>query len=237
MKKLKDSLLSVLFIVCCTHLQAKVYLVSAGIADYPGKKKDLRVSDNDAKTIAKLYDATKDATVSLLINEDATQASLLSTMHTTFEEALENDIVIFYFSGHGSQGAIACYDGLLSYQHIFKMLKGCKANSKIIIVDACYSGKMRTNNQSTNIYKNQNVVLFLSSRTNERSQESRYMNSLFTIYLERGLRGGADFNNDRTITAREIYDFVHKGVIEASENTQHPVMWGQYEDNMKIIKW
>lgn len=237
MKKLKDSLFSVLFIVCCTHLQAKVYLVSAGIADYPGNKKDLRVSDNDAKTIAKLYDATKDATVSLLINEDATQASLLSTMHTTFEEAGENDIVIFYFSGHGSQGSVACYDGLLSYQHIFKMLKGCKANSKIIIVDACYSGKMRTNNQSTNNYKNQNVVLFLSSRTNERSQESRYMNSLFTIYLERGLRGGADFNNDRTITAREIYDFVHKGVIEASGNIQHPVMWGQYEDNMKIIKW
>lgn len=32
-------------------MQAKVYLVSVGIADYPGTKNDLRISDNDAKTV------------------------------------------------------------------------------------------------------------------------------------------------------------------------------------------
>lgn len=223
--------------ICSLQLQAKVYLVSVGIADYPGKENDLRISDNDAKTIAKVFQATKDASVNVLVNEAATQSALLSTMHTTFEDADYNDAVILYFSGHGTPGALVCHDGLLTYQHIFKMLKGCKATRKIIIADACYAGKMRTTRQQTDSYNNQNVMLFLSSRTNETSQETQYKNSLFTIFLERGLRGGADKDKNRQITARELFDFVHKGVIEASGNKQHPVMWGNFDNDMTVIKW
>ena len=226
-----------LFLASITHLQAKVYVLCVGIADYPGTEHDLRISDNDAKTIAKVFMATKDASVKVLTNEDATQSALLSTVHTLFEDAQSDDAVILYFSGHGSPGALVCHDGLLTYQHIFKMLKGCKASRKVIIADACYSGKMRTTRQQTDSYNNQNVMLFLSSRTNEVSRESRYKNSLFTIFLERGLRGGADTNRDRYITARELYGFVHKGVIEASGNKQHPVMWGKFDNNMTVINW
>lgn len=223
--------------ICCLQLQAKVYLVSVGIADYPGNENDLRISDNDAKTIAKVFQATKDASVNVLVNEAATQSALLSTMHTTFEDADYNDAVILYFSGHGTPGALVCHDGLLTYQHIFKMLKGCKATRKIIIADACYAGKMRTTRQQTDSYNNQNIMLFLSSRTNETSQETQYKNSLFTIFLERGLRGGADKDKNRQITARELFDFVHKGVIDASGNKQHPVMWGKFDNDMIVIKW
>ena len=223
--------------ICSLQLQAKVYLLSVGIADYPGKENDLRISDNDAKTIAKVFQATKDASVNILVNEAATQSALLSTMHTTFEDADYNDAVILYFSGHGTPGALVCHDGLLTYQHIFKMLKGCKATRKIIIADACYAGKMRTTRQQTDSYNNQNVMLFLSSRTNETSQETQYKNSLFTIFLERGLRGGADKDKNRQITARELFDFVHKGVIDASDNKQHPVMWGKFDNDMTVIKW
>lgn len=226
-----------LFLASITSLQAKVYVVSVGIADYPGTENDLRISDNDAKTIAKVFMSTKDASVKVLTNEDATQAALLSTVHTLFEDAQSDDAVILYFSGHGTPGALVCHDGLLTYQHIFKMLKGCRASRKVIIADACYAGKMRNTSQKTSSYNNQNVMLFLSSRTNETSQETKYKNSLFTIFLERGLRGGADKNRDRQITAREIYDFVHDGVREASSNKQHPVMWGRFNNNMTIIKW
>ena len=237
MLNMKKCLLLAWMMLCAFTLQAKTYLVSVGIADYPGTEHDLRISDNDAKTIAKVFSVAKQATVSILINEQATQSALLSTMHTSFMNANSEDIVILYFSGHGTPGALVCHDGLLTYQHIFKMLKGCKASRKVIIADACYAGKMRTNNQQTSSYNSQNVMLFLSSRTNEVSRESRYKNSLFTIFLERGLRGGADTNRDRYITARELYDFVHKGVIEASGNKQHPVMWGKFDNNMTVIKW
>jgi uncharacterized caspase-like protein len=218
-------------------MQSKTYIVCVGVADYPGMENDLRISDNDAKTIAKVYEATKDASVSILVNEDATQSALLSTMHTTFDDAQSDDAVILYFSGHGTSGSLVCYDGKLTYQHIFKMLKGCKANRKIIIADACYSGKMRSSKQQSNSYNAQNIMFFLSSRTNELSRETQYKNSLFTVFLERGLRGGADKDRDRRITAREIFDFVHDGVIDASDNKQHPVMWGKFDNSMTIIKW
>ena len=233
----KVGILSAFLLACCIQLQAKVYLVSVGIADYPGTKNDLRISDNDAKTIAKVFQSTKDASVNVLTNEKATQSALLSTMHTAFADAESDDAVILYFSGHGTPGALVCYDGLLAYQRIFKMLKGCKATRKIIIADACFACKMRATRQQTNSYNSQNVMLFLSSRSNEKSQETPFQNSMFTIFLERGLRGGADTNRDRKITARELYDFVHKGVIEASNNRQHPVMWGKFDNNMTVIKW
>ena len=223
--------------VCAVPVQAKVYLVSVGIADYPGKENDLRISDQDAKTIAKVFQATKDASVCVLVNGGATQGALLSTMHSAFANAQSDDAVILYFSGHGTPGAIVCHDGELTYQHIFRMLKGCKASKKIIIADACYAGKMRTTRQQSTNYNSQSVMLFLSSRTHEPSKETKFKNSLFTIFLERGLRGGADTNKDRQITARELYDFVHKGVIEASDNKQHPVMWGKFNNDMTIIKW
>ena len=226
-----------LLLACVLSIQSKSYVVCVGIADYPGKENDLRISDNDAQTIAKVFQATKDASVSVLANEDATQSALLSTMHTTFADAQSNDAVILYFSGHGTPGALVCYDGLLTYQHIFKMLKGCKANRKVIIADACYSGKMRTSKQQSDSYNSQNIMLFLSSRTSEVSRETQYKNSLFTIFLERGLRGGADKDRNRLITARELFDFVHGGVTDASGNKQHPVMWGKFNNDMTIIKW
>jgi uncharacterized caspase-like protein len=233
----RQIILSALALICCIQLQAKVYLVSVGIANYPGTKNDLRISDNDAKTIAKVFQATKDAYSAVLVNERATQSALLSSMQTAFADAERDDAVILYFSGHGTPGALVCYDGELTYQYIFKMLKGCKASRKMIIADACYSGKMRTSKQQSSSYNSQNVMLFLSSRTNEKSMETPFQNSMFTIFLERGLRGGADVNKDRRITARELYDFVHKGVIEASKNRQHPVMWGKFDNNMIVIKW
>ena len=231
------TILSVLALICSFQLQAKVYLVSVGIANYPGTKNDLRISDNDAKTIAKVFQSTKDAYSIVLVNEQATKSALLSSMHTAFADAESDDAVILYFSGHGTPGAFVCYDGELTYQHIFKMLKGCKASRKMIIADACFSGKMRTTNKQSANYNSQNVMLFLSSRTNETSMETPFQNSMFTIFLERGLRGGADKNKDRSITACELYNFVHQGVVEASKNKQHPVMWGKFNNEMTIIKW
>lgn len=235
MKSLRVLLL--LLFLCALQAQAKVYLVSVGIADYPGTANDLRISDNDAKTIVNIFEATNDATTATLVNEEAISVALISQMRKVFADAKADDTVILYFSGHGTPGALVCHDGLLTYQSIFNVMKGCKAKKKIIMADACYTGKMRTSKKQSDSYNAQSVLLFLSSRTNEVSQETRYQNSLFTIYLERGLRGGADNNRDRSITAREIYDFVHSGVIEASGGRQHPVMWGKFNDDMTIIKW
>lgn len=217
---------------------AKTYLVSVGVADYPGNNMDLKKSANDAKTVAGIYSATKKAETHTLVNNAAKVDDILSTMRTIFAKAKPEDTVIFYFSGHGSPGTFVCYDGRLEYKKVFDALKGCKARNKFVIADACYSGKMRTGKKKAqDKFNPDNIVLFLSSRTDEMSAETGFNNGLFTMYLERGLRGGADYDKDKTITAKEIYKFVHDGVVEILDGKQHPVMWGNFNPNTPIIHW
>lgn len=236
--KTKDLFIFLYIIVIAMPSLAKTYLVSVGIADYPGNKQDLRVSAHDAEVITSIFKATKNAETLTITNVDATQAMVLSTISTTFAMADSDDTVIFYFSGHGAPGAFICYDGILRYQQLFTLLKNCKARNKFIIADACFSGKMRTGKKrDQSRYNPDNIVLFLSSRTGEKSIETPFANSLFTWFLERGLRGGADVNYDKIITAKEIYQFVHQGVIDTAKGIQHPVMWGKFDSNTPIIKW
>ena len=230
-------ILTTLFLVCTILVQARTYVVCVGISDYPGTRNDLHVSDNDAKTIHAIFAKNSNVKSSLILNQRATIRNVCNEMRALFAPAESGDEVILYFSGHGIPGGLCCSDGYLYYKTVYDIMKQCRAKNKMIFVDACYAGKMRTTSRKNQNPTNQNVMLFLSSRSTEPSQETPFKNSLFTIYLERGLRGGADTNRDRVITAREIYNFVHHGVIEASHETQHPVMWGKFNDNMPVIKW
>jgi len=235
MRRFFTALLIALAALACP---AKTYIVCVGISDYPGEKNDLRVSANDARVMYNIFARNGKSERAILTNHKATAEGVKKAMKTVFAHASEDDVIILYFSGHGTPGALFCHDGILPYEQIFEVMKSCPAKNKIIFADACYSGQMRTESTSQQPpVKKGNVLLFLSSRSDEVSYESAYKNSRFTIYLERGLRGGADSNRDKIITAKELFIFVHKGVVESSWDRQHPVMWGNFDDNMPIINW
>ena len=242
MHKIIKSLISVFLLTSATFLQAKVYLVSVGITDYPGTYMDLSLPAKDAETITWLYSKNTSVEYNQLLNEQATIQNITSSIRRTFAKANTNDIVVLFFSGHGYPGGFVAYDGQLTYTQVRKAMATSKCKNKMIFADACFSGKIRTNGRSSQssvqAAKKANVMLFLSSRSNETSIERRGMqNGFFTTYLQKGLRGGADANRDRIITAKELYDYVHKGVIDISHDKQHPVMWGKFSDNMPVMTW
>ena len=223
MHKLLKSLIIVFLLTSSTLLQAKVYLVSVGITDYPGTSMDLTLPAKDAETITWLYSKNTNVEYIQLLNEQATMQNVTSSMRKTFAKASTDDIVVLFFSGHGYPGGFVAYDGQLTYTQVRKAMASSKCKNKMIFADACFSGKIRTNGNSSQsslqAAKKANVMLFLSSRSNETSIERRGMqNGFFTTYLQKGLRGGADANRDRIITAKELYDYVHKGVIEISHD-------------------
>lgn len=226
-----------------TSAQKKIYIVSAGIADYPGNDIDLSLCANDAATIKWVFQKNKRANTVLLQNSRATRAAILSALRSQFAKATKNDAILFFFSGHGSPGNLVCYDGELDYQSIKEIMAKSKARSKMIFVDACFSGKMRRNQRTQNTsvpanLRNTEVMFFLSSRSDETSIENSSMkNGFFTAYLQRGLRGGADKNKDKVITASELFTFVYNGVKKISNDRQHPVMWGKFDNNMPVITW
>ena len=218
-------------------IKADVYLVTVGVSDYPGTVNDLHLPAQDARAMSQLYKTNSKAHVSLLVNEQATRSAIIKQMKEQFAKAKKDDIVVLFFSGHGAPGVFCAYDGNLSYSDIRKAMAGSKSNNKMIFADACFSGKIRQEGHAPNNNK-LNIMLFLSSRSDEFSIEDPSMkNGFFTACLLRCLKGGSDTNKDKTITARELYLGVTKGVIELSDDKQHPVMWGNFKDDMPVMRW
>lgn len=232
-----------LMLTCTICVSAKTYIVACGISDYPGSDRDLPNPANDARSVAWLFQKNKDGNVAgeLLLNKGATTENILSAAKRVFGRAKPDDTVLFFFSGHGKRGSFVAYDGDVPYGTLSDILASSAARNKMIIADACFSGKFREEDSSADLEKimqNGSVMLFLSSRGNEPSIDSPDLNNgLFTAYLMRALRGRADRNRNRVITARELYDYVSEGVIKMSRNQQHPVMWGNFRDSMPVLTW
>ncbi len=239
------TLVSVVLLAVCLSVNARTYLVSVGITDYSGfpqKMNNLRLTAKDAQTIVDLYSKNTSVDYSILLNDKATKSRILKAIKKVFNSASENDIVVFFFSGHGYPGGFCASDGNLGYDEVRKAMSESMSKNKMMFVDACRSGGMRVDDTSAQgaiaSAKKANVMLFLSSRNDENSIERRDMkNGFFTTYLQKGLRGNADSNRDRVITAKELFDFVHNGVSKVSGGKQHPVMWGNFNDNMTVMKW
>ncbi len=226
---------------------SKVYLVVVGISDYPGNNADLRLPVSDANTIEWIYKKNAELKHCKLLNQKATKKNIKTAMNIIYREAGANDVVVFFFSGHGSasRSGLQAYDGEMSYTEIREIISKSKCPNKTMFIDACYSGNLRSSNacpplpESADIDSpGANVMLFLSSRGNETSLEvSTWKNGIFTNYLQKGIRGNADANADRIITAREIFDYVYPKVVNITKEKQHPVMWGKFNDDMPIMIW
>lgn len=241
-KVVKSLLLWLVLLAVPLQGEAKTYLLSVGISDYPGSQNDLRLPHNDAATMQWVYQQSKYAQTMLLTNSQAKLATVKAALRNMVAKATANDIVVLFFSGHGVPGGFVCYDGILNYGSIYSAMAACKSRNKMIFADACFAGAMRQNsntrNQGGGVRKNSNVMLFLSCRGNEVSIESRKLtNGFFTYALQHGLRGGADANHNRIITAKELFDYVSARVKRMSGNQQHPVMWGRFPDNMPVMRW
>lgn len=232
----------ILLLLIPIYTTAKVYLVSVGIADYPDGITDLKAPIKDAQTITWVYSKNSQIKYRQILNSRATNERIIATMNKLFSKAKQNDYVIFYFSGHGYEGGFKTYDGYLDYKEIRNAMAKSKCKNKIIFADACFSGKIRTKKpikqNEISATQKANVMLFLSSRDNEISLESAALkNGFFTTYLQKGLRGEADVNHDRTITAKELFNYVYNNVVNISNGKQHPVMWGNFSHEMPIIIW
>lgn len=223
--------------------KAIVYIVAAGISDYKCIN-DLRLPRQDAIAIARLF-KKQGAKVTLITDKNVTKERLLQTLQTVFSKAKKNDMILFFFSGHGFPDGFCTHDTncqygkYITYENLKQIYSQSKAERKLILADACFSGAIRTESKqkaSKESFSNQHLLLFLSSRTDETSMERTSMqNGYFTTFLLDGLKGKADKNKDRIITAKELFDFVNPGVSQISGNRQHPVMWGKFSDNLIII--
>ncbi len=251
--KISKAFSVVALLICLFAIQdntfARTYLVAAEVNDYPGTDRDIKMySWNSVKDIEAAFRKSDSTLVcTKLINNQVTNYNLLSAIRILFANADTGDNVVLYIHGHGYNGGYSTYDGWLSYSQLREAMATCKSRHKMIFADCCHSGSLRGKTQDTvrtqqeqKAAQKSKVMLFLSSRDSEVSfVASKYGEGYFTAYLCKALKGEADVDGDKIVTARELYIFVKKGVVrETSEecsSVQHPVMWGNFPDNMPII--
>jgi uncharacterized caspase-like protein len=225
--------------------QGRLFCVAVGVSKY----RDPNINNlnwchkdaNDFHNVMRLR--TPAANTRLLTDERATRSSIIQTGKALFSQAGPKDTVIFYFSGHGNHDLFCAHDQLMPFHEVRDMFRVSKAGRKMIFADSCHSGSIRvpapSANSNRNVNLGQSVMLFLSSRAAEQSLETRG-GGLFTKHLIAGLKGSADANRDRIITARELFAYVNPRVRNESRGMgrqyEHaPVMWGKFDNNMPVV--
>jgi hypothetical protein len=232
----------------------KIWAVVVGVGRYKTMPV-LKYSDDDAYQFYAFLKspeggALPDKQVRILVDEDATRANVLTTMRQVFMKADDNDVIIFYFSGHGLEGYFLPQDfdgsnNKLYHNGVKTIFEQSRAKHKLCVADACHSGSllaMKTPLETTlqSFYRafndtNGGTALFMSSKGEEYSLEDQGLRSgIFSHYLVRGLKGDADIDNNKIVTIREVFDYVYKNVRSYTSNAQTPTISGKYDMNMPV---
>jgi hypothetical protein len=234
---------------------SKVWAVVVGVAAYDHMPV-LRYTDDDAYRFYAFLKsleggALPDEQVKVLIDEDATRENVLNTIAELFDQAGPNDLVIFYFSGHGLNGSFLPidFDGFnnkIAHEEIAAAFNKCKAKFKLCLADACHSGSLialrsvETEPVLVQYYQNlsksvSGTALIMSSKAEETSLESQGLRQgVFSHFLIRGLKGEADKNKDKVVSVQELFDFIYHNVRDYTGNRQSPVIKGTYDPGMPV---
>ncbi len=234
----------------------KVWAVVVGVASYTAMP-TLRYSDDDAYQMYAFLKspeggALSDNQITLLVDENATKSQIIKSLQQKFGTASENDLVIFYYAGHGLEGSFIPYDyngnenTKLFHKDIQDIFTNSKAKNKLFIADACHSGSssenLRGNVKETmdKYYKalantSGGTALMMSSKAEETSLENKTIRQgVFSYYLIRGLKGEADFNADNIVSVRELFDYVQTQTRQYTNYRQNPELYGLFDPNMPI---
>jgi tetratricopeptide (TPR) repeat protein len=225
----------------------QTYAVVVGISQYenPGIP-SLQYAHRDAEAFADYLQTKAGGTVPqthirLLTGEQATTAAVYDALQWVMHAANENDLVYFYFAGHGDMENTTIYKlgFLLTYNtpannyinnsirledlnNFANTLSAGKKAKVVLITDACHSGKLAGSGYRGNLLVgNQlrttvaNEIRITSCSPEELSNENEAWGGgrgVFSFYLINGLIGFADEAKDGYVRLNEIKKYVDSAV-------------------------
>ena len=237
-----------------------IYAVIIGISDYPRTSIDLIFSDDDAN---RLYNhlrspeggALRKSQIRKLTNQEATKQNILAACKEMFLKADENDLVIFYYSGHGLRNGFIPYDlsgdnQIVYHRELSDIFNASNAKQKVIIADACHAGSLGyltekglnapQEDLSPSFYQKlyeteEGYAFILSSKSREVSYEHDGLRAgVFSHFLINGLKGKANFNNDDLINISELFKYTKMNVHKFTEGKQTPIIFGKIDGQMPL---
>lgn len=246
---------------------SKVWALAVGVSNYEMPSiLTLKYPHSDAFRMYAFWKSPEGGSLDdnhsqVLVNDQATKQGILDSMRQMFMQAGENDLVTFFYSGHGLKGAFlpTDYDGSnvrLFHSEVNDVMTACPAKYKLVIADACNSGSYLASKSVTNdvfrssqqetqdvFFRELNraspgTAFILSSRADEESLEvSTLHQSIFSFFVVKGMKGEANVNGDEVVTIKELFDYVSREVSAYALNLgkiQTPVLKGTFDPNMPV---
>ncbi len=241
------------------------YAVVIGVAKYEklAPEDDLSFPESDADAIRQVLiskhgGAFPDANVKLLVGRDATLQNIRAALEEWLpSQVREQDRALVYFAGHGfvkgGRGYLAPWDvdpaspDTTGYpmDSVGKDLERLKAKWKVLLVDACHSGRIvgGSTDEAVNTQLAQLPSGFLNL-TATGARESSYEDprlgfGVFSYFVKKGLEGNADTPPcDGVITAEELVDYVRREVssyVKRYGQSQTPTDHDRDYDNNMVL--
>lgn len=229
-------------------LDQRILGVFVGIGDYEGEDDDLQFCDRDARI---LYDIVqrefnmRPADSVLLLNEDATRDHVRSALEEIGGRAGPDDLLMFFFSGHGDQAAgsedpfdpdgihetISLYDGALLDDDLAALINGSPAGLALVAIDSCFSGGFAKDVVSARgrmgIFSSEEDVL---SVVPGRFRAGGYL-SRFLAEAISERRHESDRNDDGCLTAHELsYYLGERYLQEVRSPKERPKVGEEFVD-------
>ncbi|MDB5667178.1 MAG: peptidase caspase catalytic subunit p20 [Alphaproteobacteria bacterium] len=199
----------------------RVLAVAVGVSDYE-RISDLPHTDGDAtELLASLRQNGLLHPQSIaLTNAEATTQAVRAALQRAARAAGPNDLVMFFFSGHGDQvdvqrsareldgraETIELYDAAMTDSELQPLIDGLGGRMVLVAIDACYSGGFR------NLVNRPNVMGLFSSEEDLTSLVAARLEAggYLSYYLRTGLSGEADQDGDRVISAGELATYLRR---------------------------
>jgi hypothetical protein len=224
-------LLSVVIVlsgVCnaAAHDASSTYILSVGNSQsYESGLKQLKYAVTDSVKFSRAMELVaqvpRQQVVSLKNQSLSDFKNKLNDTRDFLKQSRDIHKFVFYYSGHSDDRGLHFKDGLFTKEELHGFLKSIQVDSKISILDSCFSGALAAKGIEPVVREFQipksdydeptGTVFLTASSADESAFESETKKgSVFSHHLITGIYGDADANNDGLITVEELYLYVYR---------------------------
>lgn len=223
----------------------RVWGLFAGITDYPGSVNDLPECANDARKLAEAVRNQGNMPQSqefLFTDAQATTANLRQAMQTITQRIRPDDVLVFFYSGHGGQTDsssdpreldrqdeyLLMHDGRMMDDELGRLFDGLNARVALVAIDACFAGGFAKDV----ITRPGRVGMFSSEEDVTSAVAGRFQaGGYLSHFLRLGINGEADNDpHNAILTVGELTHYTwrqfgqHASDVRMSMGYQHLVV-------------
>jgi hypothetical protein len=221
--------------------KVEYWAVIVGVSDYNANALDTGNLSDAEDLYDELVPIWGEDHIKLLVDDAATKANISDAICGWLDEQEDsNDVVFFYFSGHGNKDVLAPYDSSkfvssksISADELQGWLDALEADNIVVILDSCRSGSLISDLSETG------RIIIASSKSVE---DSFYFPSLghlvFTYCILDAFYNFVDSDEDNELSVEEIFSYaapIVTAALASEYELQTPQIDDRYDGELELF--